>query len=126
VLTKKEKPSTGSKQAAEDAEKDLRIAAYYRHIGKIGSAYFYYELVQNRYPGTTYAKLAKDAISELKKKYVGKLADGSEVWAPPEPEDAAAAEIDELIQQLQKLEARLKVYKKDFRRLPRRFNRLSR
>ncbi|HEV3436356.1 MAG TPA: sigma-70 family RNA polymerase sigma factor [Gemmata sp.] len=106
VLTKKEKPSGGSKQAAEDAEKDLKIAAFYRRTGKIGSAYFYYELVQNRYPGSAYAKLAKDAISELKKKHVGKLEDGSEVWGASE--DAAAAEIYELLQQVQKLESRLK------------------
>jgi RNA polymerase sigma factor (sigma-70 family) len=48
-------------------EKDLRMAEFYRRTGHPGSAYFNYELIARRYPGTLYAKRAKERMAELKK-----------------------------------------------------------
>lgn len=44
----------------QQAEKDYEMAEFYRRTGHPGSAYFYYELVQRRYPSTKYARMAKD------------------------------------------------------------------
>jgi tetratricopeptide (TPR) repeat protein len=49
------------------AEKDFRMAEYYERTGHPASAYFYYELVCRRYPGTKYSDLAKARIAELEK-----------------------------------------------------------
>lgn len=49
------------------AEKDFRTAEYYERTGHPASAYFYYELVCRRYPGTKYSDLAKARIGELEK-----------------------------------------------------------
>ena len=42
----------------QQADGDFNTAEFYRRIGKPGSAYFYYELVRRRYPGTEYAKMS--------------------------------------------------------------------
>jgi TolA-binding protein len=57
---------------AQQADKDLKIAEFYRRTGHPGSAYFYYEIVKRRYPGTPYADKAAQRIQELagKKDYV--------------------------------------------------------
>jgi RNA polymerase sigma factor (sigma-70 family) len=108
VLTRKGKPPAGSKQAAEDAAKDLEIAASYRRSWKFAAAHFYYQLVETRYPGTPYARTAKEATDDLKKKYLGTLKDGTAVWATAEtPEEAVLLELVELKRQLQMLEDRL-------------------
>jgi outer membrane protein assembly factor BamD (BamD/ComL family) len=49
------------------AEKDFRTAEYYERTGHPASAYFEYELVCRRYPGTKYSDLAKARIGELEK-----------------------------------------------------------
>lgn len=49
----------------QQAERDLRIAEFYRRTGHPGSAYFYYELVNRRYPNTEYAKKAAERMGEL-------------------------------------------------------------
>jgi hypothetical protein len=105
LFTKMETPPAGSKQAAEDADKGLARAAFYRRSWNFGAAHFYYQLLDNRYPGTPQAKAAKEAIGDLKKKYVATLPDGTEAWMGPA--EAALLEIMELKQQLQKLEDRL-------------------
>jgi outer membrane protein assembly factor BamD (BamD/ComL family) len=47
------------------AAKDLKVAEFYRRRGKEGSAWFYYRLVQRRYPNTDEAKFATKRIDEL-------------------------------------------------------------
>ncbi|HMF15756.1 MAG TPA: sigma-70 family RNA polymerase sigma factor [Gemmataceae bacterium] len=85
VLTRKEKPPDGSKQAEAEAAKDLDQASFYRRTGKFGSAHFCYELIRHRYPGTEYAKKATQGLDELKKHRIT-LPDGSEGWETPDTE----------------------------------------
>ncbi len=47
------------------AAKDLKVAEFYRRRGKDGSAWFYYRLVQRRYPNTDEAKQATKRIEDL-------------------------------------------------------------
>lgn len=49
----------------QQADKDYLIAEFYRRTNHAGSAYFYYELVRRRYPGTTYAEKAGKRMEEL-------------------------------------------------------------
>lgn len=48
------------------AERDFESAEYYRRTQKYGSAYFYYELVKRRYPGTRWSDLAAERVKEMK------------------------------------------------------------
>jgi RNA polymerase sigma factor (sigma-70 family) len=48
------------------AEKDFRIAEFYRRTGRGGAAGFYYALVCRRYPGTAFARKAAERLSEVK------------------------------------------------------------
>jgi len=57
-----------SKVEAEQAEKDFKIAEFYRRTDHPGSAYFYYEIVRRRYPGTKYAEQAIERMHELRAK----------------------------------------------------------
>ena len=50
----------------QQADRDFRIAEFYRRMKHPGSAYFYYELVQRRYPNTDYANKAGERIAELR------------------------------------------------------------
>lgn len=52
----------------QQAEKDYQIAEFYRRTGHPCSAYFYYEIVRRRYPGTKYFDLATHQIEELRVK----------------------------------------------------------
>jgi outer membrane protein assembly factor BamD (BamD/ComL family) len=52
----------------QQAEKDYKMAEYYKRTGHIGSAYFYFEMVQKRYPQTTFAELARKQAEELKER----------------------------------------------------------
>ena len=47
------------------AEKDFRTAEYYERTRHPASAYFYYNLVERRYPGTRYAELARTRMAAL-------------------------------------------------------------
>jgi TolA-binding protein len=47
------------------AEKDFRTAEYYERTHHPASAYFYYELVCRRYPGTKFSDLAKKRLAAL-------------------------------------------------------------
>jgi outer membrane protein assembly factor BamD (BamD/ComL family) len=51
---------------AQQAEKDYKIAEFYRRTGHPGAAYFYYELVRRRYPNTEYAKMASERWNSLR------------------------------------------------------------
>lgn len=52
----------------QQADRDFGVAEFYQRTGHPGSAYFYYELVIRRYPGTTYADKAQQRKGELKAK----------------------------------------------------------
>jgi outer membrane protein assembly factor BamD (BamD/ComL family) len=49
----------------QQAEKDFRTAEFYRRTKHPGSAYFYYEIVRRRYPGTPLADKAAERMKEL-------------------------------------------------------------
>src|SRR5262249_60277239 len=53
----------------QQAEKDFRIAEFYRRTNHPGSAYFYYEIVRRRYPGTPLADKAAERMKELEAKH---------------------------------------------------------
>ena len=65
----------------QQAEKDYKIAEFYRRTGHPGSAYFYYEIVRRRYPGTKACDLATERMHELR----GKLEKAGGVAAPASP-----------------------------------------
>lgn len=50
----------------QQAEKELGMAEYYRRTGRTDSAFFHYEAVQRRYPGTSYAKQAQERRDSLR------------------------------------------------------------
>jgi outer membrane protein assembly factor BamD (BamD/ComL family) len=50
----------------EHAEKDFRVAEFYRRTNHPGSAFFYYETVRRRYPGTEYAEKASKQLETLR------------------------------------------------------------
>jgi outer membrane protein assembly factor BamD (BamD/ComL family) len=52
----------------QQAEKDYKIAEFYRRTGHPCSAYFYYEIVRRRYPGTKYFDLSTQRMHELRAK----------------------------------------------------------
>jgi outer membrane protein assembly factor BamD (BamD/ComL family) len=52
----------------QQAEKDYKQAEFYRHTGKPCPAYFMYEVVRRRYPGTKYADLATERMHEIRGK----------------------------------------------------------
>jgi hypothetical protein len=52
----------------QQAEKDYKVAEFYRRTGHPASAYFYYEIIRRRYPGTRYFDLATERMHEIKAK----------------------------------------------------------
>jgi outer membrane protein assembly factor BamD (BamD/ComL family) len=52
----------------QQAEKDYKMAQFYQRTGHPESAYFYYEIVRRRYPGTKYADMATDQMHLLRAK----------------------------------------------------------
>lgn len=69
----------------QEAEKDYKIAEFYRRTGKPGPAWFYYTLVERRYPNTKFAQDATRHKAELKEKLErqGKLIPEKEAPATP-------------------------------------------
>ena len=57
------------------AERDFETAEYYKRTSRHGSAFFYYELVKRRYPGTKYSDLASERIEEIRRMQAQKAAD---------------------------------------------------
>jgi outer membrane protein assembly factor BamD (BamD/ComL family) len=70
----------------QQAEKDYRMAEFYRRDGRLPSAYFYYEIVRRRYPGTKFADLATDRMYEVK----GKMEAKGIAVPPPGPASGAS------------------------------------
>jgi outer membrane protein assembly factor BamD (BamD/ComL family) len=52
----------------QQAAKDFNVAEFYRRTGHPCSAYFCYEVVRRRYPGTKYSDLATQRMNELRAK----------------------------------------------------------
>jgi len=52
----------------QQAEKDYRVAEFYERTGKPCSAFFCYEIVRRRYPGTKYFDMASARINDLRSK----------------------------------------------------------
>ena len=52
----------------QQAEKDFKMAEFWKHTGHPGSAYWYYGLVIQRYPNTPFAELAKQKMALIKDK----------------------------------------------------------
>jgi outer membrane protein assembly factor BamD (BamD/ComL family) len=69
----------------QQAEKDFKIAEFYRRTNHPGSAYFYYEIVRRRYPNTKYAEEATVKMQELHDKAMQ-----DQQPAPPPPGAPAA------------------------------------
>jgi len=51
----------------QQAEKDYKIAEFYKRTGHPGSAWFYFEIVRRRYPGTPFFDRATEAMHELRR-----------------------------------------------------------
>lgn len=62
----------------QQAEKDFKMAEFYRRTDKPASAYFYYEIVRRRYPGTKFFDLATQRMHEIKA-----LAEQDQIKPPP-------------------------------------------
>ena len=67
---------------AQQAEKDFKLAEFYRRTDHPASAYFYYRLVQQRYPNTTFARRAEERWNDLRTELEKS---GKGVPAPAEP-----------------------------------------
>jgi outer membrane protein assembly factor BamD (BamD/ComL family) len=50
----------------EQADHDFSVAEFYRRLGHPGAAYYYYEMIRRRYPGTRHEELAKVRIEEMR------------------------------------------------------------
>lgn len=50
----------------QQAEKDYKTAEYYEQTRHPGSAYFYYEIVRRRYPGTKYSDMATARMDQIR------------------------------------------------------------
>jgi outer membrane protein assembly factor BamD (BamD/ComL family) len=81
---------------AQQAAKDYETADFYRRIHKEESAYWCFEIVRRRYPGTRYAQMAEVRMEELHQVFEEKqrkaAAGGSHLFGKKPPaEDALAA-----------------------------------
>jgi outer membrane protein assembly factor BamD (BamD/ComL family) len=70
----------------QQAEKDFKIAEFYGRTGHPESAYFYYEIVRRRYPGTKYADQATERMHDLRGQ--AEKGEGKPVPPPPPPGSA--------------------------------------
>jgi outer membrane protein assembly factor BamD (BamD/ComL family) len=68
----------------QQAAKDYEIAEFYRRTGHPCSAYFYYEIVRRRYPGTKYCDLATQQMEELRVKLEKTQAEQAAAASPGE------------------------------------------
>jgi outer membrane protein assembly factor BamD (BamD/ComL family) len=85
----------------QQAEKDFSIGEFYRRTGHPGSAYFYYEIVRRRYPGSKWADMANDRMQELRAKV------GQERMAEPSMFDGIMESVDKLLGRTKKLDPEL-------------------
>jgi outer membrane protein assembly factor BamD (BamD/ComL family) len=72
----------------QQADKDYNIAEFYRRTGHPGAAYFYYELVRRRYPGTSYSEKAIKGLEEMRRRLDKDAAKSGNPPAPSPPSQA--------------------------------------
>jgi outer membrane protein assembly factor BamD (BamD/ComL family) len=72
----------------QQAEKEFKMAEFWQRTGHPGSAYFYYEMVRRRYPGTKYANLSVERMNLLRAKVEKEQ---RELPSPPAPGAGAPA-----------------------------------
>lgn len=75
---------------AHQAEKDFQMAEFWRRTGHPGSAYFYYEIVRRRYPGTDAAERATKRMMEIYNKM--KQEQREKLGPPPQGSDGRPVE----------------------------------
>jgi outer membrane protein assembly factor BamD (BamD/ComL family) len=77
----------------QQAEKEYKMAEFYKRIGHPHPAYFYFELVRRRYPNTKYGELAAQQVEEMKlqieKEQGGPVPPTPAAPSRPEPDPAA-------------------------------------
>ena len=76
---------------AHQAEKDYQMAEFFRRTGHPGSAYFYYEIVRRRYPGTDAAERATRRMMEIYAKMAQEQRD--KLGPPPQASDGRPSEL---------------------------------
>jgi outer membrane protein assembly factor BamD (BamD/ComL family) len=67
----------------QQADRDWRVAEFYRWTSHPGPAYFYYELVRRCYPNTEYAAKAVERIHELERAHPDALRPAQAGTLPP-------------------------------------------
>jgi RNA polymerase sigma factor (sigma-70 family) len=67
-----------SENTLASAEKDLKVAEFYRRCGKLEAAQYVFELILRRYPDTLYARQAREQLAAMKKEHPAQ---------PPEPKN---------------------------------------
>jgi len=67
----------------QQAEKDFKTAEFYRRTHHAGSAYFYYEIVRRRYPGTPFADQATQKMWDIRKEVEKKQEEKDKEAAAP-------------------------------------------
>jgi RNA polymerase sigma factor (sigma-70 family) len=82
------------------ADKDFRVAEFYRRTNHPGSAFFYYEIVRRRYPGTEYAEKASKQLETLcqtarQEKQPRTTADAPEPPPPPREDESSSRPLRE-------------------------------
>jgi RNA polymerase sigma factor (sigma-70 family) len=88
LATQTKQPARGGQLADAElaqAEKDFRIAEFYRKTNHPGSAFVYYEIVRRRHPGTEYAAKAAERLESLRSKKQPQETHGTEVEAGTAP-----------------------------------------
>ena len=76
---------------AQQAEKDFQMAEFWRRTGHPGSAYFYYEIVRRRYPGTDAAERATIRMQEIYAKMAQEQRE--KLGPPPQGSDGRPSEL---------------------------------
>jgi outer membrane protein assembly factor BamD (BamD/ComL family) len=76
----------------QQAEKDFLMAQFWEKTGHPGSAYFYYELVKRRYPGTKPAEEAAARVEKLEREKKLSPAQNGPPLQPQPPADPTAAQ----------------------------------
>jgi outer membrane protein assembly factor BamD (BamD/ComL family) len=91
----------------QQAAKDYSQAEFYRRTGHEPSAYFYYEMVRRRYPGTRYAKQATQRMNEIRNQMAanGRPAPDGPADHPAKPEAGGGESVIQPVAEVKKPEA---------------------
>lgn len=64
----------------QQADADYNQAKFYERTGHPGSAYFYYEIVRRRYPGTKHAQKAEERMEVIRERAEREKKNGGRSW----------------------------------------------